>query len=81
MKVLSLKLKDDVFEELESVMQRVSVSRNAYINEAIRFYNKMHRKQIIRKQIRYASKLVGEQSLKMAQELEGIDNHLLGPYD
>ena len=77
MKVLSLKLKDEIFEELESVMEKVNLSRNAYINEAIHFYNKLYRKQAIKRQLKFESKLVSEESLKIAQELQGLDNHLL----
>ena len=81
MKVLSLKLKDEVFKELESMMDKVTISRNAYINEAIHFYNKAHRKQIIRRELRKASKIVAADSLAMARELEGLDNHLLDEYE
>ena len=77
MKMLSLKLKDEVFEELETIMQKVSLSRNAYINEAISCYNKMHRKMILGKELRRDSKLVGEDSLEAAEEWIGVDNHLL----
>ncbi len=77
MKVLSLKLKDEVFEELEQVMSKVNLSRNAYINEAVSFYNKIHRKQVLKKKLRLESKLVSQESLRVAERLIGVDNHLL----
>ncbi len=39
-KNLSLKLQDEIFEETEHVLRKVKRPRNAYINEAIHFYNK-----------------------------------------
>lgn len=77
MKVLSLKLKEDIFEELELIMEKVKLSRNAYINQAIKHYNQIYRKQVIRKQLKQASRLVREESLKVAKEFEGLDNQFL----
>ena len=77
MKILSLKLKEDIFEELESIMEKVKLSRNAYINQAIKHYNQIYRKGVIRKQLKQASILVREESLKVAKEFEGLDNQFL----
>ena len=77
MKVLSLKLKEDIFEELESIMEKVKLSRNAYINQAIKHYNQIYRKGFIRKQLKQDSILVREESLKVAKEFEGLDNQFL----
>jgi hypothetical protein len=43
MKLLSLKLKDSVFEDVEQVLKKMKIPRNAYINEALEFYNKLNR--------------------------------------
>ena len=77
MKAISLKIREDIFEELEKTVKEIHMSRNAYINKAVELYNKLNRKQKIRKQLRSASKLVAEESLKVAQELQGLDNHFL----
>ena len=81
MKVLSLKLKDDVFKDLEMVMKNVKLSRNAYINKAIDHYNQFYRRQHINRQLKLAARLVRDESLKVAKEFEGLDNQFLDKYD
>ncbi len=39
-KTLSLKLKDDIFSETEDILEEIKKPRNAYINDALGFYNK-----------------------------------------
>ncbi|MBI3601463.1 MAG: hypothetical protein HY209_01000 [Candidatus Omnitrophica bacterium] len=77
MKAISLKIREDIFEELEKTVKEIRMSRNAYINNAVELYNKVNRKQKIRKQLRLESKMVAEESLKVAREFEGLDNHFL----
>ena len=48
-KVLSLKLGDDIFREVEDIIHKIKKSRNAYINEALAFYNQENRKKILKK--------------------------------
>ncbi len=36
---LSLKLKEEVFSEAEKTVEKLDMSRNAYINDAVDFYN------------------------------------------
>ena len=77
MKAISLKIKDDIFKDLEEVVKEAHLSRNAYINKALEFYNKINRKRKWRQQLRNASRLVGADSLALLREIEGIDPHLL----
>jgi hypothetical protein len=50
MKNLSLKLEDDIFQETEKIVTKVKKNRNRYINEAIEFYNRLHRRRLLSKQ-------------------------------
>ena len=77
MKAISLKIKDDIFEDLEKLVKEGHLSRNAYINKALEFYNKINRKRKWREQLRKSSKLVGADSLEFLREIENIDPHLL----
>ena len=77
MKLLSLKLQDQIFEDVEKMVKKVHISRNAYINEALRIYNQFNRKRILRKQIHRASKLVTQDSMEVLREMEHLDPHLL----
>ncbi len=75
-KTLSLKMKDDVFSETEKVIGAIHTSRNAYINDALDFYNKFVRRSLIQKQLKKESRLVAESSLEVLRELELIEDKL-----
>ena len=77
MKVLSLKLKDEIFEDVERMVKSAKISRNAYINRAVELYNQFNRRHLLRKQFHRASKLVMVESMKVLKEMEGLDPHLM----
>ena len=72
MKNLSLKLDDDIFDETEKIVARVQKTRNRYINEAIDFYNRLHRKRLLSKQLAKESKLVTSDSMEVLAEFEKL---------
>lgn len=74
MKNLSLKLEDDIFAETEKVITKVKKSRNRYINEALSFYNKLHKRRLLSKQLSKESKLVAEDSMAVLAEFEKLQD-------
>lgn len=72
MKNLSLKLDDDIFQETEKIVNKVNKNRNRYINEAIEFYNRLHRRKLLSQQLTRESRLVAADSLKVLAEFEKI---------
>lgn len=72
MKNLSLKLEDNIFLETEKIVLRVKKNRNRYFNEAIELYNKLHRRNLLSKQLSKESKLVSADSLKVLAEFEKL---------
>lgn len=76
MKILSLKLKDEVFSESEQLIKKIQISRNAYINKALAFYNKVNKRKLLRKQLEKESALVRGVSLEVLGEMEKIDDRL-----
>jgi len=76
-KVLSLKLKNDIFLEAEDILRKIGKSRNAYINEALDSYNKENKRKLIREQLQYESKIVRENSLKTLEEFEKLEDPVL----
>lgn len=44
MKTISIILEDTVFRETEMILSDISIPRNRYINEALKFYNKIQKK-------------------------------------
>jgi len=75
-KSLSLKLKDDVFSETEEIVSSIHRPRNAYINEALSFYNKLVRRKLLKKRLIKESRLVSASSIKALSELELLEDEL-----
>jgi hypothetical protein len=74
MKNLSLKLSDSVFTETEKVIKKIRKPRNRYINDALSFYNKYHKKKLLRQLLEKESKLVSKSSKEILSELERLEN-------
>jgi hypothetical protein len=74
MKTISLKIDDSIFVETEKILNRIKKPRNRYINEALDFYNKLQRKQIIEEKLKKESELVQEDSMSVLKEFENIEN-------
>ena len=73
MKNLSLKLEDDIFQETEKIVARIKKNRNRYINEAIEFYNRLHKRKLLSKQLSKESKIVSRDSLEILAEFENLN--------
>jgi hypothetical protein len=72
MKTLSLKLEDNIFQETEDVLSKVKKSRNRYINEAVDYYNRMNKRNLISKKLARESKLVKKESILVLNEFESL---------
>lgn len=76
MKALSLKLKDDIFEEVEKITHCIHIPRNAYINQALDFYNRLNERKLLKKQLKKESKLVQKSSLEVLREFEQLEDQM-----
>lgn len=74
MKTLSLKLDDNVFQETEQVTGYLKKSRNRYINEALEYYNRVQKRNILASQLEKESRLVAGDSMEVLNEFEGIED-------
>jgi hypothetical protein len=74
MKNLSLKLEDEIFHETSRIVTKVKKSRNRYINEAIEFYNRLHKRRLLSKQLIKESKMVSKDSLEILAEFEKLQD-------
>jgi predicted transcriptional regulator len=72
MKTLSLKLDDEIFEETESITSVLKLPRNRYINDALRMYNRFHKRRRLKAQLEAESGLVAAESLDVLYEFEGL---------
>ena len=73
MKTVSLKIDDLIFGETEKILAHVKISRNKYINEAIEYYNKLQRRQILEEKLERESGLVKADSMTILKDFEEID--------
>ena len=72
MHAMSLKIEDAILSDAERIVKRRKISRNAYINEAVKAYNALERRRELREKLTGESKLVAADSLAVLKELEQI---------
>ena len=72
MKMLSLKLDEEIFSETEKITLKLKKSRNRYINEALDLYNKYNERMLLKKQLHKESRLVSSENSKVLKEFEKI---------
>jgi len=70
---VSLKIDDSIFSETEKILARIKKPRNRYINEAIEYYNKIQRTQILEKKLRMESDIFKADSMSVLKDFEKID--------
>lgn len=76
MKTLSLKLDDNIFNETEDVLTKVKKSRNRYINEAVDYYNRINKRNLLAQKLAKESRLVKKESLSVLDEFERLDDEV-----
>lgn len=72
MKILSLKLDDNIFEETEKVVSDLKLPRNRYINEALHLYNQFNKRRVLKKKLAKESKIVAKSSSEVLAEFEKL---------
>ena len=80
-KNLSLKLQDEIFKETEHVLKKVRRPRNAYINEAIHFYNKLVARRLLKNKLVRESDIVAANSMAVLKEFEKFEEGWPGESD
>ncbi len=76
-KQLSLKIRDDIFLEVEKITKKKKIPRNAYINKALAFYNNLNKRKILKEQLQYESNMVKNNSLEILDEFEKLEDKLI----
>ncbi len=74
MKNLSLKIDENIFQDTEKIISKIKKNRNRYINEAVEFYNMLHKRKILTKQLEKESRLVRDESMKVLSEFESLQD-------
>ena len=73
MRNISLKMDDSIFGETEKILSKINKPRNRYINEAIKYYNRLQKRLLLEKKLRSESELVKNDSLSVLKEFEEMD--------
>ena len=73
MKTVSLKIDDLIFGETEMILSRIKMSRNMYINDAIKYYNNIQKSPILEEMPKIEWDLVKKDSLSLLKDFERID--------
>ena len=64
---------DSIFGETEKILSKINKPRNRYINEAIKYYNRLQKRLLLEKKLQSESELVKNDSLNVLKEFEEID--------
>ncbi|MBI3292829.1 MAG: hypothetical protein HYZ73_08500 [Elusimicrobia bacterium] len=75
-KALSLKMDAEVFQTTDKIVKRLKMARNAYINQAIRFYNRLYQRRLLAQELRKESRLVRSESQVVLEEFERLHEGL-----
>jgi hypothetical protein len=74
MKTLSVKVDDAIFEETDTLTSQLKISRNQYINEALRMFNIYNKRKLFKQELTKESKLVMKDSLEVLHEFEMLND-------
>ncbi len=77
MKNLSLKLQDAIFTETEILASTLKKNRNAYMNEALAYYNRYQKRRLLAEQLRRESALIADSSLEVLSDFEAMEDDLM----
>ena len=77
-KAISLKLNESTFQEAENIVKSIHIPRNSYINQAIKHYNYLIKRKLLKRQYLKESAIVDKHSLEINEESQGIDDEILG---
>jgi hypothetical protein len=70
MKILSLKLDDEIFNDAEEITAKLKLARNRYINEAVNIYNQFNKRRLLKSQLKKESGLTAKDSMDILREFE-----------
>ncbi len=72
MKILSLKLDDEIFNETEEITGKLHLARNRYINEAVNIYNRVNKRRLLKNQLTKESAMTSKESMDIIHEFEKL---------
>lgn len=73
-KALSLKLDDRIFAETESVIRKMRVPRNSYINRALDFYNRCQKRRFLKRRLQKDVEALKDQTHEIIRDYELLED-------
>lgn len=73
-KLLSLKLQEETFKEMEKIAKRLGRARNAYINDAIAHFNRIQERRELAEILARDCARARDESMKVLAEFEALDD-------
>jgi predicted DNA-binding protein len=72
LKTITLRIDDELYNDTENLVSKINKSRNKYISEALEYFNKKHTMLLLEEQLKFESKLVQVESMKVLHEFEAL---------
>jgi len=76
MKSISLKIQEPILLDADNMSSQLETSRNKYINEAIAFYNKHQKRELLKAQIAFEAKIIMDESMEVLHEFEQLNDEI-----
>ena len=73
MKTISLKLQEEVLEEIDAIAVQLSKPRNRYITEALDLFNKIQKRRLIAAKLKQESGLVQLDNMDILKDFEALE--------
>lgn len=73
MKSLSLKLRDDLFTDVEEIREKLHEARNTFLNEAVEYYIKVKKRELLALKLAEESRLVKKSNREFLKDAENYD--------
>jgi predicted transcriptional regulator len=74
LKMISLKLEEEAFRDADRLAKRSHVSRNAYINKAVKFMNRLHERKLLSVRYRVDAREANASSSEVLKEFESFQD-------
>lgn len=76
--MLSLKMDEKIYKTTEGIVKTTKTSRNAYINRAVDFFNRLQKRKELAKDLKRESEKVSSESMATLHAFEVLeDDHFL----
>lgn len=73
-KALLLKLNDETFATAEKILHKVRMPRNAYLNRAVDFYNRLQLRKLTAKRLKKDAALLREDTRDVIRSFELLED-------